>query len=36
VSTPFDERKVMMKLRRDLREQDFKDIFLSPEVGEIF
>mgnify|MGYP000448137573 CR=1 FL=1 len=36
LSTPFDERKVMMKLRRDLDEQDFKDTFLSPEVGEIY
>ena len=36
VSTPFDERKVMMKLRRDLNEQDFKDTFMSPEVGEIY
>ena len=36
LSTPFDERKVMIKLRKDLDEQDFKDTFINKNVGDIF
>ena len=32
---PFDERKVMMKLRSMLNQEDFKDLFLDPKIGDI-
>lgn len=31
---PFDERKVMMKLRNMLNQEDFKDLFLDPTIGD--
>ena len=33
---PFDERKVMMKLRKMLEEEDFQDLFKDPNVGDIY
>lgn len=31
---PFDERKVMMKLRSMLNQEDFKDLFLDDKIGD--
>jgi hypothetical protein len=31
---PFDERKVMIKLRNIMHEDDFKDMFKNPAVGD--
>lgn len=31
---PFDERKVMIKLRNILDSEDFKELFLDPAVGD--
>lgn len=31
---PFDERKVMMKLRTMLDTQDFSDLFKDPTIGD--
>ena len=31
---PFDERKVMMKLKNMLHIEDFKELFLDPKIGD--
>ena len=31
---PFDERKVMMKLRSMLNQEDFKELFLDDKIGD--
>ena len=31
---PFDERKVMMKLKNMLDLEDFKELFLDPKIGD--
>lgn len=33
---PFDERKVMMKLKRILDEEDFNDMFRDKSIGDIY
>jgi hypothetical protein len=33
---PFDERKVMMKLRNMLHKEDFEGLFKDPVVGDIY
>ena len=31
---PFDERKVMMKLRKMLKTEDFTELFKDPNIGD--
>ena len=31
---PFDERKVMMKLKNMLDLEDFKELFIDPKIGD--
>lgn len=33
---PFDERKVMMKLRTMLAGEDFADLFKDPNIGDVY
>ena len=33
---PFDEKQVMMKLRKMLEDEDFQDLFKDPNVGDIY
>lgn len=33
---PFDERKVMMKLRNMLAGEDFQDLFKDPNIGDVY
>ena len=36
LSTPFDERKVMIKLRQSMDDEDFKKTFLNKDVGDVY
>ena len=36
LKNPFDERKVMMKLKNSMNEEDFKQLFLDNNIGDIF
>ena len=36
LKNPFDERKIMMKLKNSMNEEDFKQLFLDKNIGDIF
>jgi hypothetical protein len=36
LSTPFNEAKVMVKLRQDMNVKDFEDTFKDPNIGDIY